>query len=293
MSDLAIYRWYEKITAVQPNDGSTQAMAWIHFGGTGDLPTVAEGAAYTEGTPGDSKETSSFTKKGKYVGITLEMIRRSDIAKMRAIPRALTIDAIRTRSAAVAAIFTQASGTGPTLADDSTVLFHSNHGSNVQTTALGTTLTAWTAARVECAKHTELGSSKRLGLVPKYLLTPIDLYDQALVLFSTQNYPGTANNDKSPLYADPNAARPEVIMVPDWTDATDWAYLVDPKLWPVIQMSYAQDASGQGHPAPELFSVASETAGLMFSNDVLPVKVRDWWALGVSTWRGIGKRNVA
>jgi len=292
MADLDVYRWYERITAVQPNDGSTQSMAWIHFGGTGDLPTVAEGAAYTEGTPGDSKETSSFTKKGKYVGITLEMIRRSDIAKMRAIPRALTIDAIRTRSAAVAYIFTQASGTGPTLDDDSTVLFHSDHGSNVQTTALGTTLAAWTAARVECAKHSELGSSKRLGLIPKYLLVPIDLYDQALVLFSTQNYPGTANNDKSPLYADPNAARPEVIMVPDWTDTNNWAYLTDPKLWPVIQMSYAQDPAGRSHPAPEIFSVSSETSGLMFSNDVLPVKVRDWWALGVSTWRGIGKRNV-
>ena len=30
----------------------------------------------------------------------------------------------------------------------------------------------------------------------------------------------------------------------------------------------------------------------MFSNDVMPIKVRDWFAYGVSTWRGIGKRNV-
>ena len=52
--------------------------------------------------------------------------------------------------------------------------------------------------------------------------------------------------------------------------------------------------AGGRHPAPELFSVAtSPTSGLMFTNDVLPVKVRDWFAYGVSTWRGIGKRNVA
>ena len=293
IADVGVYRWYERIIAVQPNDGSTQSMNWISFGGTGDLPTVAEGAAYTEGTPGSSKETDAFEKKGRYVGITLEMVRRSDIAKMRAIPRALAIDAIRTRSSAVSYIFTQASGLGPTLDDDSVALFNSAHGSNVQSTALGTTLTAWTAASIECAKHTELGSSKRLGMTPKFIIVPVDLYWQALTLFGYADgpggAPGTANNDGSPFIGD---YRPEVLMVPDWTDTTDWAYIVDPKLWPIIQMSYAQAPGGGTHPAPELFSVASETSGLMFSNDVMPIKVRDWWALGVSTWRGIGKRNV-
>ena len=31
----------------------------------------------------------------------------------------------------------------------------------------------------------------------------------------------------------------------------------------------------------------------MFSNDVLPIKVRDWFAVGVNGYRGIGSRNVA
>jgi hypothetical protein len=44
---------------------------------------------------------------------------------------------------------------------------------------------------------------------------------------------------------------------------------------------------------PEVFSVTSPLAGLVFTNDVLPVKVRDWYAYGVSGYRGIGKRNVA
>jgi len=39
--------------------------------------------------------------------------------------------------------------------------------------------------------------------------------------------------------------------------------------------------------------VVSETSGLMFSNDVLPIKVRDEFAVGVNGPRGIGKRNVA
>src|SRR5262245_32554501 len=112
--------------------------------GLANLPTVVEGAACTEVTVGDSKDSLGSSKRGHYVGITLETIRRSDIQRIQAIPRAMVQASIRTRSAAIAAIFTANSGTGPTLADDSTVLFHANHG-NVSTTAFGTA--GWAAAR--------------------------------------------------------------------------------------------------------------------------------------------------
>ena len=82
-------------------------------------------------------------------------------------------------------------------------------------------------------------------------------------------------------------------MIPDWTDATDWAYIADPTLAPIIQMAYADNPAGRGHPPPQLYSVTSPTAGLMFTNDVLPIKIRDYYAYGVDTYRGIGKRVVA
>ena len=295
---LSEYRWFEDLVTVQPHDGSTHDMAWISVGGISTLPVVAEGAAYTELSLADSKETDSFVKYGGYIGVTQEMLRKSEIAKIQAIPRALAVSAIRTRSAAIAGIFTANSGVGPTLDDDSTALFHSNHGSNVQTTALGTDLVAWKAARLECWKMTEAGSSKRLGFWPRYCLVPGDLYDSALILFSYGSgpggYPGGANNDTNPYaVARINDARPIPIAVPDWTDATDWAYLVDPVQHPIIQMSYVQAPGGGSHPAPEIYSVATANAGLFFSNDSLPIKVRDWFSYGVSTWRGIGKRNVA
>ena len=87
--------------------------------------------------------------------------------------------------------------------------------------------------------------------------------------------------------------RPIPIAVPEFTDANDWAYIADPQLAPVIQMAYADNPGGRSHPAPMLYSVTSPTAGLMFTNDVLPIKVRDYFAYGVATYRGIGKRNVA
>jgi hypothetical protein len=295
-SNLTAYRWYEQIVSVQATDGSLQDMQWLQLGGLGNLPVVAEGAAYTELTVTDTKETSSFYKYGGYVGITDKMIRNSKIDELQAIAKALTIACIRTRSAYIAAIFTQASGTGPTLAQDSTVLFHSNHGSNVQTTSFA--ISAWAAARLECAKMAELNSSKRQVLWPKYCLVPIDLYDTALIAFGYGSgpggYPGTPNNDTHIYAVDrPGDTRPVPICVPDWTDATDWAYIMDPRISPVICMAYGDNPGGTSHPAPQLYSATDPNNGMLFTNDTLPIKVRDYFAYGVATWRGIGKRNVA
>jgi hypothetical protein len=285
------WRWYERVVSVEPNDGTLQAMKWITLGGLSNLPTVAEGASYTELDVDDVKESAAFVKKGGYVGITREMIRNSDIMRLQAIPRALAAAALRTRSAAVSAIFTDNSGVGPTLAQDSTALFHANH-SNVATTALGTDATAWRAARAECFQHTEVQSGKVLGIYPRYLLVPAELYDTALAILGYGEGMPTAYAPEAQGrgFADPRAIP---LVVPDWTDATDWAYIVDPLVYPVIQMSYSQSPGGRVHPAPELFTVISETAGLMFTNDVLPIKVRDEFAVGVNGPRGIGKRNVA
>lgn len=293
---LQAYRWFEPLVTVTPNDGSVHPMAWIQFGGIGNLPQVDQGGTYTELNVADSRENDPFAKYGGFVGVTVEMWRNNDMQRMQSIPRALAVAAVRTRSAAIASIFTANNGTGPVLDDDGTVLFHSTHGGNVQTTAFS--LAAWTAADLECFNQPELGSDKPIGLSPKFALVPKALLVPALVAFGygagTGGYPGTSDNDTNP-YAEPNPwlERPVPVVVPDWTDANDWAYLVDKNLQPVIMMTYAQNPGGGAHPMPELFSVASPTAGLVFTNDVLPIKVRDWFAYGVAGWRGIGKRNVA
>jgi hypothetical protein len=295
--NMLTYRWYEPIVEVSPHDGSTQNVQLLMMDGISALPTVAEGAAYTEATVGDSKEALSFTKKGHYVGITLEAIRRSDIQRIQAVPRLLVQAAIRTRSAAVSFIFTQASGTGPTLADDSTVLFHSNHG-NLGTAAFATA--EWEAARTRIWEQTVPGTSKPLGLWPTFVLVPIELYDDALTEFGYgQGDVGKPSSAGTAQVVNPYAEsrvgdpRPIPIAVPDWTDNNNWAYIVDPRLHPVIHMAYANMPQGGEHPMPEIFEVTSETQGLMFSNDTLPVKIRDWFGVQVSTYVGVGKNNVA
>lgn len=290
MSRMDHYRWYERLVKVEPNNGTLNSMKWITIGGLSNLPTVAEGAAYTELGVDDAKETSAFVKRGGYVGITREVIKNSDIQKIQAIPTGLANAAIRTRSAAVSALFTANAGVGPTLAQDSVALFDTATHKNLLTSAFDAT--AWRAARAECFQHAELNSGAVLGIYPRFVLIPAELLDAALVAFGYgEGMPTTYTPEAQERgFADP---RPVPVVVPDWTDATDWAYIVDPAVYPVIQMSYSQAVGGGSHPAPELFSVVSETSGLLFTNDTLPIKVRDEFAVGVNGPRGIGKRNVA
>jgi hypothetical protein len=288
---FAIYpTWWDRIVTVM-NFSNLQDVRWVTLGGVGELPTVAEGAAYTELTWDDQTETDAFVKKGGYLGVTLEAIDKDDIGALRATPRALAQAAWLTLSKSISEIFTANSGVGPTMAD-SIALFNASH-SNLGTTALS--WAEWVVVRTAMQKQTEVNSSERLGALtaPRYLLVPIDLEMTALQIMASEGEPGTADNDANPL-AQGNmhderirSARDRVIVVPLWTDTNNWAAVADPRLYPSIGLGYRYGST------PEIFSVASPTAGLMFTNDTLPVKVRYFYATGPVDYRGLYKENVA
>ncbi len=287
-------QWWLPLVTVE-DFNSLQEVRWVTLGGVGELPTVAEGAAYTELTWDDKTETASFVKKGGYLGISLEAIDKDDVGRLRAAPRALAQAAWLTLSKAIAGIFTSNSGAGPAMSDG-LALFHNTHA-NLGSTALS--LAAFKDARLAMRKQTELNSSERLGALtaPKYLLVPPDLEITALqVLASEWDYTYALSNapaapvnplaEGDSLSARMNAARGRVIVVDLWTDTNDWAAAADPRLYPSIGLGFRYGR------APEIFSVASPTAGLMFSNDTMPIKARFFFAVGPTDWKGLYKANV-
>ena len=62
-------------------------------------------------------------------------------------------------------------------------------------------------------------------------------------------------------------------------------------LHPVLGMAYDNVTEGGRHEPPEIFEVVGQDKGLVFTNDVLPCKVRDIWTVGVGTYVGIGMRR--
>jgi hypothetical protein len=287
--------WWQPIVS-EEDFNSLQAVKWITLGGVGELPTVAEGAAYTELAWDDQTETASFVKKGGYLGLTLEAIDKDDTGRLRSAPRALAQAAWLTLAKTISGVFTDNSGTGPTMSDNQ-ALFHTNHG-NLVTTALS--VSSYATTRTAMRKQTEVNSGERLGALtaPRLLLVPPDLEITALqVLASQYDYTYALSNgvaapqntfaEGNTLDARMNAARQRVIVVDLWTDTNNWAAAADPNLYPTIGVAYRYGRT------PEVFSVASPTAGLMFTNDTMPIKVRFFFAAGPMDWRGLYKANVA
>jgi hypothetical protein len=271
--------WWKAV--VREEDLPTMNTArWITVGGFTDLDTVSEGGAYTEKTWDDAAETSSFVKKGNYLGITLEMIDRDDVQAIRALPRRLGHAANRTLSAAVAALFTDNSGTGPALTDSYNLFDAANHG-NLLTTALSAA--EWQVVTAAMFKQSEYHSAKRLGVRPSFCLVPIDLEKTALEIFTSDVVPAANSLYRNVLQRSADA----VVVVPEWTDTNNWAAAAHPNDLEGVCVGYRYGR------APELFIAGDELMGSMFTNDELRIKVRFIYTVGIGDYRALHKSNVA
>ncbi len=266
------YLWWEQIAQIV-EFGTLQDPTWITLGGFGDLPTVVEGASYTELTIADTGETSQWTKKGGFIGITLEAIDKDDTGKITQIPQKLAASAYRTLSAAVAGIFTANAGAGPVL-QDTFNLFSANH-SNVGVTALSSA--AWEAAIQGMYRQPELNSTRRLGARPERLVVPVELEATAAQIVGSEVM--DAN-----LQRNVRKGSAQVVTCPDFTDANDWAAVADPTKNPAIGVGFRFGR------VPEVFS--DPGGQRMFTNDQLDLKARFFFTVGVIDWRAALKRNV-
>lgn len=293
------YDWWQKIVRVEHFE-TVNTIRWNLFGTIASVPTVAEGAEYTELTLGDNVETSSFVKKGGYIGLTLEAIDRDDGRKLRQVPRELAFASLREISALVAAIFIDNSAVGPTLADGG-ALFNNTAvtdaggagHANLLTTALGTDFTAWDAVAAAMYNQPMLvknaasyyGTGKKMAIEPRFCLVPRALKAQAEALFVARWGP-IAGATAQPAGAQTYPGYVEPITVPEWTDATDWAAVADPAIMPGIMVG---ERFGL---VPQIFVAGSEQDPAMFANDEQRIKVRHFIAVGVADFRPLHKSNV-
>ena len=268
MTDLQAWR---KIASVVPvNDFRTQERGRI--GGYGNLPGVNQAGAYTAlSSPSDEKATYALTKRGGTETVTMEMIANDDVGAIRRIPTELALAAGNTLFEFVFDFVR----TNPTIYD-TTALFTAGHG-NLGAAALDAT--SFAAARLAMVKQVRAGSTKRLGFGPQSVLVPYELQEAAFNLFVRNQ-----NNDKTFV----QTINPEVIVVPYWTDANDWAAVADPRRIPTIEVGFFG-----GQENPELFVQDMPNVGSLFSNDQITYKIRHIYSGAVMDYRGFYKAVVA
>ncbi len=291
------YGWWQKIVTIE-HFTNLKTVTWVRTGTIASLPAVAERGEYLELPIGDIKETSEWGKYGGYVPLTIEAIINDDLRAFKRMPSEVALAGMRNISEQVAAIFTQNSGAGPTMTDGG-ALFNATAQTtagghiNLLTTALGTDYTAWKAMATAMYKKKLMvknasgyyGLGKPQALKPSICLVPADLIDQAEALFiprweaNAQNVPATQSVRWG--------GRVQPLMVPEWTDATDWAACIDPKLRPGVMLGEIFGVK------PQIFSASSDIDPAMFANDESRLKVRQFVTVGVADDLPLAKNNVA
>jgi len=287
------YDWWARVVRTE-HFNSLNTITGTLVGTVGTLPEVSEGAEYTELAIGDSPETATFTKYGGYIPLTLELIDRDESRKLAAYPRELAAAGLRKISALVSAIFTANAGIGPTLADtgalfNNTAVTTAGGHANLLTTALAAA--QWDVVSAAVYNQPMLiknaaglyGTGPKMAINPRYLLVPRALQLTGMKIL----YPSLEN--AANIYSE-NLQRGQpgdVVTVPEWTDATDWAAVCDPLIAPAI---YVGERFGI---MPEIFIAGDELSPAVFMNDEHRLKVRHFLACWVNDFRPLHKSNVA
>lgn len=258
----------------------------MRMGGYGTLPSVAESGTYTNLTsPGDEEATFSVSKYGGLETITMEMIANDDVGAIRRIPQKLGRAAVITLYRFIFDFIKN----NPTTTYDSKALFHADHNNLGSDALAASTLQT---AKIAMADKAGYGASTDiLGLVPRYILVPSELEDVAFRLTTSRSYIGSV--EETPRYTDtePNIHSTyglQVIVVPYWTDADDWALVCDPSHCPTLEIGFFQ-----GREEPELFVQDQPTSGSMFTADKITYKIRHIYGGAILDHRGMYKAVVS
>ena len=286
------YDWWKDVT-VQEHFNSLHEITGTLIGTVSDLPSIVEGGPYTELQVGDSPETASFVKYGGYIPLTLELIDRDETRKLRSYARELASAGMRKISKLVAEIFTANSGTGPYLADGS-LLFNNTPAStagghaNLDTLALNHTNWDLVSSKVYQQPMmikdavTYYGSGPRMAVNPKFILVGRSQQKAAMEICT-----GSLVRETDYVYDNVLKGSAVPVVVPEWTDANDWAAACDPRVAPAI---FVGERFGL---APEIFIAGDELSPAVFSNDEHRLKVRHYLAVWVNDFRPLFKCNVA
>jgi hypothetical protein len=276
------YQWWQPVVAVEHFTNLHQITGAL-VGEVTALPTISEGAAYGELAVADSAEVGDWTKYGGYIGLSLEMFERDETHKLRQFPRKLASASLRRISALVGSIFTTAGGIGPNMADGNPV-FGAARG-NLGTTALSSA--AWEAASAAIYNQPMLvgaaGVAPKLALDARYLLVPRGLRLSARQIL----YPSFEREANILSENMQRGAAGDVITVPEFSDANDWAAAADPRLAPGIILG---ERFGL---LPEIVIADGAQNGALFTNDEIRMKARHWLAVFVADFRPLFKSNVA
>ena len=273
-------KWWEPVVTKRDLQNlKQQDRIRLHAFGSLTERTV-RGSEYTELTWNETQETYTPQVFGNVIYAAREAIIDDDLSGIQSLPKLLAQAAAVTLNEQISALFTVNSGSGATLADGFNVLNAAEHQGNRVTTPLDRT-SLLDLRKVVMKMNND--ANKRIGLIPRHLLVPVDLEPDGFELFTSAQVPDSANNARN-ILADASAGLRSVISVPNWTDVSNWYLMVDPA---ESQTTTIEVGFLFGREEPDLVVQDQPGVGAVFTHDAMGWKVRFEVGQDFIDYRGI------
>jgi hypothetical protein len=251
----------------------------VVVGGFPDLQSVDPETGDYKEIAGVTDEESTYAvgQTGNYLPITRKVIVNDDITVIQRLIDGLTRAARRTHAKYVWNKFINNA-----TCSDGTAWF-TGGGAHLN---LGTAALAHTTALIAykaLSKMTEKDSGERLGLlsdpsVKPNLVIPIDLMETGQKIAEEDFY--YTSNDLTTKVPNPLKGKVNSVVIPLFTDATDWGMLLPPELIDMVEMGYLN-----GREEPELFVADSPQSEQVFMADKIRYKIRHEYAGAVISYQ--------
>lgn len=236
-----------------------------------DLATKAEGAEYTQGTMSEYRETIQASTKGRYIGLTREMVVNDDLGAFTRLASALGWAAANSVDKAVYA-YVEANGNlsdGGALFNSTAVSTTGGHA-NLASANAAVTVSSIAIGEAAMAAQKDPSLSTVLGLRPRFLVVP---YGKKQIAWEVLNSPTDVASSNSAKRNYAASLGLELVAAPNLTGTTAW-YLFADKNTPCIEVAFLD---GQQTPYIE--------EDVEFMTDEMRMKVRLDFGVAATEWR--------
>jgi hypothetical protein len=280
MADYAAYpndwRKWSTVTSIK----SLEEQTVVQMDAYASLPSVAEGASYTQVSATDYKATYTPKKHGETVVVTREMILRDDT---RALTRILP-------HLAKSAAFTLNDTLYGLVEDngniyDSAALFLSTSvrgpAGNIASGALASATLADAIMRLEKVRASKDNAGSPIAWRKMWLVVPPALALAAAMLCGDEyNAAGNRGDVPTSGYSYFSRRLLGYIVAPWNASASKWWLVGDPADCDGLEVGFLN-----GRDSPELFLMDDPRVGTVFTNDQISYKVRFEFGAGIVNWR--------
>jgi ATP-dependent protease ClpP protease subunit len=267
--------WQQWAPTMSVSDFKQQSI--VSLSAFSDLATKAEGAEYTQGTMGEYRELIQASTKGRYIGLSREMVINDDLGAFLRLASALGWAAANGVDKAVYA-YVEANAalvdTG-TLFNATAVTTAGGHANQASANA-AVTVSSLAIGEAAIAAQKDGGLNTVLGLRPRFLVVP---YGKKQIAWEVLNSPTDIASSNSAKRNYAASLGLELIAAPNLTNATAW-YLFADKGTPCIEVAFL---NGQQTPYIE--------EEVQFMTDEMRMKVRLDFGVAATDWR-TGFKNV-